>query len=207
MELTNEFTVPVPVDDAWAVLTDVERIAPCMPGTTLEGVDGEEYRGSVKVKVGPMTAQYRGAARFLERDEAAHRAVLRAEGREARGQGSAAATITATVVPAADGALVTVVTELTITGKVAQFGRGVLADVSARLLKDFADCLAKDLATAGTAPSAPEPSPASAAAPAPAVDLVATAGAPVAKRVAPFVAVVFVLFWLTRRRRRAKKKG
>src|SRR6266542_5580128 len=144
MELTNEFTVPVPVAEAWAVLTDIERIAPCMPGTTLEEVDGEEYRGNVKVKVGPMTAQYRGAARFLERDDAAHRAVLRAEGREARGQGNAAATITATVVPDGDGSRIKVVTDLTITGKVAQFGRGVLADVSTRLMKDFADCLASD---------------------------------------------------------------
>jgi len=218
MELTNEFDVPVPVEDAWRVLTDVERIAPCMPGTTLEGVEGEEYRGSVKVKVGPITAQYRGTARFLEQDEAAHRAVLRAEGREARGQGNAAATITATVTPQGKGATVKVVTDLTITGKVAQFGRGVLADVSGRLIGDFANCLASDLASASIPSPPPEagnPAPAEGAAapsmsrppPAPAqpVDLVATAGAPIAKRAAPLVAAVFVLYWLTRRRRRKRR--
>jgi len=201
VELTNEFSVPVPVEQAWAVLTDIERIAPCMPGTTLEEVDGDEYKGNVKVKVGPMTAQYRGAARFLERDDAAHRAVLRAEGREARGQGNAAATITATVTADGDGSVVKVVTDLTITGKVAQFGRGVLADVSARLMKEFADRLAQDLSKVSVA--APDPPDTPKAQPAP-VDLVATAGAPLAKRAAPLVAAVFVLYWLTRRRRRRK---
>ena len=201
MELTNEFSVPVPVDRAWAVLTDVERIAPCMPGTTLEEVDGDEYRGNLKVKVGPMTAQYRGAARFLERDDAAHRAVLRAEGREARGQGNAAATITATVAADGDGSVVKVVTDLTITGKVAQFGRGVLADVSARLMKEFADRLAQDLSEVSVAAVDAAETPKAQPAP---VDLVATAGAPLAKRAAPLVAAVFVLYWLTRRRRRRK---
>ena len=201
MELTNEFSVPVPVEQAWAVLTDVERIAPCMPGTTLEEVDGDEYRGNVKVKVGPMTAQYRGAARFLERDDAAHRAVLRAECREARGQGNAAATITATVTADGDGSVVKVVTDLTITGKVAQFGRGVLADVSARLMKEFADRLAQDLSTVSVVAADPPETPKAQPAP---VDLVATAGAPLAKRAAPLVAAVFVLYWLTRRRRRRK---
>lgn len=205
MELTNEFSVPVPVEQAWAVLTDVERIAPCLPGTTLEEVDGEEYRGNVKVKVGPMTAQYRGAARFLERDDAAHRAVLRAEGREARGQGNAAATITATVAADGDGSVVKVVTDLTITGKVAQFGRGVLADVSARLMKEFADRLAQDLSEVSVAAADPPETPPATqkAQPAP-VDLVATAGVPLAKRAAPLVAAVFLLYWLTRRRRRRK---
>ena len=201
VELTNEFSVPVPVEQAWAVLTDIERIAPCMPGTTLEEVDGDEYRGNVKVKVGPMTAQYRGAARFLERDDAAHRAVLRAEGREARGQGNAAATITATVAADGDGSVVKVVTDLTITGKVAQFGRGVLADVSARLMKEFADRLAQDLSKVSVAAADPPGTP---KAQPPPVDLVATAGAPLAKRAAPLVAAAFVLYWLTRRRRRRK---
>ena len=201
MELTNEFSVPVPVEQAWAVLTDIERIAPCMPGTTLEEVDGDEYKGNVKVKVGPMTAQYRGAARFLERDDAAHRAVLRAEGREARGQGNAAATITATVAADGDGSVVKVVTDLTITGKVAQFGRGVLADVSARLMKEFADRLAQDLSKVSVAAADPPDTP---KAQPPPVDLVATAGAPLAKRAAPLVAAAFVLYWLTRRRRRRK---
>ncbi|HMC68628.1 MAG TPA: SRPBCC family protein, partial [Mycobacteriales bacterium] len=133
--------MPLAVDEAWTVLTDIERIAPCMPGATLEGAEGDEYRGTVKVKVGPMTAQYKGAVRFVERDDAAHKAVLQADGREARGQGNAAATITATVSADGDGSAVYVVTDLTISGKVAQFGRGVLADVSTRLMGQFVDCL------------------------------------------------------------------
>ena len=145
MELTNDFRVGVPVEQAWEVLTDVERIAPCMPGAQLQEIEGDEYRGLVKVKVGPITAQYKGAARFLERDEAGHRAVLRAEGRETRGQGNANATITAQLESDGDGTKISVATDLTITGRVAQFGRGVLADVSAKLLGQFADCLESKL--------------------------------------------------------------
>lgn len=137
MELTNEFEVAVPVSHAWAVLTDVERIAPAMPGAQLKEIEGDEYRGLVKVKVGPITASYNGAARFLELDEKAHRAVLRAEGRETRGQGNASATITAQLTPSGSGTAVQVTTDLNITGKVAQFGRGVLADVSSKLLEQF----------------------------------------------------------------------
>ena len=111
---------------------------------TLEGVEGDEYRGTVKVKVGPMTAQYRGTVRFVERDDTLYKAVLRAEGRETRGQGNAAATITATVTPDGDGSTVRAVTDLTISGKVAQFGRGVLADVSTRLMGQFVDALQQD---------------------------------------------------------------
>jgi carbon monoxide dehydrogenase subunit G len=145
MELTNEFRVSVPVERAWAVLTDVERIAPCMPGAELHEVEGEEYRGVVKVKVGPITAQYKGTATFVERDDAGRRAVLRAEGRDTRGQGNANATITATLQPDGDGTRVEVVTNLAVTGKVAQFGRGVLADVSAKLLGQFVERLEADV--------------------------------------------------------------
>lgn len=141
MELTNEFNVNVPVDEAWEVLTDVTRIAPAMPGAKLETVEGDEYRGVVKVKVGPVTAEYKGAATFLERDPVTHRAVLRAEGRETRGQGNATATITATLVPEGTGTRVSVVTDLSITGRAAQFGRGVLADVSNKLLGQFVTSL------------------------------------------------------------------
>ena len=137
MELTNEFEVAVPVSHAWAVLTDVERIAPAMPGAQLKEIEGDEYRGLVKVKVGPITASYNGAARFLELDENAHRAVLKAEGRETRGQGNASATITAQLTPSGSGTAVQVTTDLNITGKVAQFGRGVLAEVSSKLLEQF----------------------------------------------------------------------
>ena len=141
MELTNEFTVPVPVTRAWEVLTDVELIAPCLPGAQLQEIEGDEYRGIVKVKVGPVTAQYKGAARFVERDEGGHKLVLRAEGRETRGQGNANATITAQLTPDGEGTAVSVVTDLTVTGRVAQFGRGVMADVSSKLLGQFVDCL------------------------------------------------------------------
>ena len=145
MELTNEFRVSVPVEDAWAVLTDVERIAPCLPGAQLQEVEGDEYRGIVKVKVGPITAQYKGKATFQRKDDDEHVAVLKAEGRDTRGQGNASALITATLTPDGDGTEVKVVTDLTITGKVAQFGRGVLVDVSGKLLTQFVECLENDL--------------------------------------------------------------
>ena len=141
MELTNEFTVGVPTEQAWALLTDVERIAPCMPGAELQEVEGDEYRGVVKVKVGPITAQYKGRASFVERDVPGLRAVLKAEGRETRGQGNASATISASLHPDAGGTRVAIVTDLAVTGRVAQFGRGVLADVSGKLLGQFVDCL------------------------------------------------------------------
>ena len=153
MELNNEFRVGVPVPETWKVLTDVERIAPMLPGAQLQEVEGDEYRGIVKVKVGPITAQYKGAATFLEQDEAAGRVVLKASGRDTRGQGNASATITVTMTPDGDGTKVDVTTDLTITGKVAQFGRGVLAEVSAKLMGQFVDALEADLASSGPAPS------------------------------------------------------
>jgi carbon monoxide dehydrogenase subunit G len=160
VELKNRFEVPVPPGEAWEVLTDLERIAPCLPGAQLKEVEGDEYRGLVKVKVGPITAQYQGAARFLERDAASRRAVLRAEGRETRGQGNAAATITATLEPAGSGTVVEVVTDLSVTGKVAQFGRGVLAEVSAKLLDQFVKNLETSvLATSPSGGSHPGASP------------------------------------------------
>ncbi|MHB1486398.1 MAG: SRPBCC family protein [Acidimicrobiales bacterium] len=141
MELTNEFAVPVPFERAWAVLTDVELIAPCLPGAQLTEVEGNEYRGVVKIKVGPITAQYKGTAHFEEMDVEAGRVVLVAKGRDTRGQGNADATVTATLHPAGDSTRVEVVTDLAISGKVAQFGRGVLADVSAKLLGQFVESL------------------------------------------------------------------
>ena len=141
MELTNDFEVSVPIERAWAVLTDVERIAPCLPGAKLEEIEGDEYRGFVKVKVGPVTAQYKGAARFVERDQEAYKAVLDASGRDSRGQGNANATVTATLEPVGEATRVHVVTDLNVTGKVAQFGRGVMVEVSTKLMKQFADNL------------------------------------------------------------------
>lgn len=173
MELSNEFRVGVSVPDAWKVLTDVERIAPMLPGAQLQEVEGDEYRGVVKVKVGPITAQYKGAATFVEKDEAAGKVVLKASGRDTRGQGNASAMITATMVPDGDGTRVTVATDLTVTGKVAQFGRGVLADVSAKLIGQFVDALEADLASGGASSADPDPSPE----PSPAADLASNGAA------------------------------
>jgi carbon monoxide dehydrogenase subunit G len=145
MELTNDFRVSAAPPKAWEVLTDVERIAPMLPGAQLQEIEGDEFRGVVKVKVGPITAQYKGTAAFEERNEAEGRVVLKATGRDTRGQGNASATITATLVPDGEGTKVTVVTDLTVTGKVAQFGRGVLADVSSKLIGQFVDALEADL--------------------------------------------------------------
>jgi carbon monoxide dehydrogenase subunit G len=236
VELTNEFRVPVPVEQAWAVLTDVERIAPCMPGADLQEIEGDEYRGVVKVKVGPITAQYKGKASFQEKDDSAHRAVLKAEGRDTRGQGNANATITAVLQPDGDGTAVSITTDLHLTGKVAQFGRGVLADVSGKLISQFVDCLHADVLGParetpppggnGTAPEEPAAAPQAAQPQTPPaaqadqsgptirkiesgdvapVDLLETAGAPIAKRVAPLIAILFVLTWLLRRRRRRRR--
>jgi carbon monoxide dehydrogenase subunit G len=145
MELTNDFRVSAPPPRAWDVLTDVERIAPMLPGAQLQEIEGDDFRGIVKVKVGPITAQYKGTATFQERNQADGRVVLKASGRDTRGQGNASAIITATLVPDGEGTKVTVVTDLTVTGKVAQFGRGVLADVSAKLIGQFVDALEADL--------------------------------------------------------------
>lgn len=200
MELTNELTVRAPADRAWAVLTDLERIAPCMPGAQLREVDGEVHRGIVKVKVGPITAQYEGTARFLERDDVARRAVLRAEGRDTRGQGNASATVTATVEPMGEQSRVVLVTDLSVTGKVAQFGRSVMADVSAKLLGQLVERLEADLLAGDDDGEAARPA-AAPERPVEAVDLLATAGLPVLRRVAPLLVLALVALWLLRRSR------
>ena len=157
MELEHRFTVPVPVAQAWDVLLDVERIAPCMPGATVDSFDGETIVGKVKVKVGPIQVTYAGTARFSEKDEAARRAVIEANAKEARGSGTAAATITAVLTDSGGSSTdVIVTTDLAITGKPAQFGRGVMAEVGNKLLGRFADCLADEL-TGGTPAPAAEP--------------------------------------------------
>jgi carbon monoxide dehydrogenase subunit G len=145
VQLENSFTVPVPVDEAWRVLLDIERIAPCMPGAALDSVDGDDFTGRVKVKLGPINLTYQGKASFIEKDEAAHKAVIDARGKDQRGNGTAAAVVTAKL--AAEGAItrVDVLTDLNITGRPAQFGRGVMTDVGNKLLGQFADKLAAQL--------------------------------------------------------------
>lgn len=147
MELNHSFTVPVGVDRAFEVLTDIERIAPCMPGASIDSVDGDEFTGKVKVKVGPMQVTYRGKAKYAELDRDNHSAVIEARAQEMRGSGTANATITADLTErGADETEVTVVSNLSITGRPAQFGRGVMNEVGAKLLNKFADCLASRLA-------------------------------------------------------------
>jgi carbon monoxide dehydrogenase subunit G len=177
MELVNEFTVNAGIDTTWATLTDVERIAPCMPGAQLTEIEGDTYRGTVSVKVGPITAKFKGEANFVEQDAAAHKAVLKAAGRDTGGKGNASALITAQLSEVSkETTHVKVTTDLTITGKVAQFGRGALADVSTKLIDQFVQQLettvlnepeaAPAADTADTKPAAPKKAPAAKKAPA-----------------------------------------
>jgi carbon monoxide dehydrogenase subunit G len=142
MELNHHFTVNVPVAEAWKILTNVELIAPCLPGAQLQEVEGDTYRGVVKVKVGPIQAQFKGQASFLERNDVDHKAVLKGEGRDTGGKGSASALITAQLTSISPTSTkVEVNTDLAITGKVAQFGRGAMADISDKLLAQFSQNL------------------------------------------------------------------
>jgi carbon monoxide dehydrogenase subunit G len=147
MKLENEFTVPASIEQAWAVLLDVPRVAPCLPGATVEPEVGDDgaYKGSMKIKIGPITATYKGTVKIEEADEAARRVAMRAQAKDARGQGTAAATITSTMEEVEDGTKVSVVTDMRVTGPAAQFGRGVMQDVSAKLMQRFAECLAKEM--------------------------------------------------------------
>ncbi len=152
MELVNEFTVNRPIALAWKVLTDIERIAPCLPGAQLQEIEGDKYRGVVKVKVGPISAALKGEASFVEQDDENHRAVLKGEGRDTKGNGNASALITASAQALSPTSTKVVVhTDLNMTGKVAQFGRGALADISAKLMQQFAKNLDEMLAKDGQA--------------------------------------------------------
>lgn len=190
MKLVNEFRVPVSADEAWKVLTDVERVAPCIPGAQLVSVDGDEFTGTVKVKVGPITVSYMGDAAFHEKDVAAQRVVIKANGKETRGSGTAAALVTAQLHEDTSGTVVAITTDLTISGKAAQFGRGVLADVANNLISQFAKRLEADV-LGGSAAAETGSAPAQFAAAAPeaeSVDLLKMVGLPVAKRAAPVAA-------------------
>jgi len=220
MDLNHEFVVNVPVNDAWVILTDLERIAPCLPGAQLTEVEGDVYRGQVKIKVGPIVAQFKGQASFISRDDLAHTASLKGEGRDTTGKGTASAIITAqltSVTPTSTKC--TVVTDLTISGKVAQFGRGALADVSDKLLAQFSENLNQLItsspaitsapAAATTAPAATTTAPAAAttaqtttaspqirkieSAEVAPLDLLGTAGAPILKRAIPVVVALIVV--------------
>jgi uncharacterized protein len=211
MDLNHQFTVNVPIAEAWVILTDLERIAPCLPGAQLTEVEGDTYRGQVKIKVGPILAQFKGQASFVSRDDVAHKATLKGEGRDTTGKGNASALITAELTSVSPTSTTcTVHTDLTISGKVAQFGRGALADVSDKLLAQFSENL-NQLITSAPSTSTPTTAaaPVETAAPAPTeqpairminspevapLDLLGTAGAPILKRAIPaLIAVVAVV--------------
>jgi carbon monoxide dehydrogenase subunit G len=160
VELRHTFTVPAPIEQAWSTLLDVEGIAPCFPGAALTGVDGDEFSGTVKVKLGPVSLQYAGKGRFVERDEAAHRVLLEANGSDKRGNGTAGATVTARLEPEGDDATRVVVdTDLKVTGRPAQFGRGMLQDIGGKIIDQFATCLASRMTQAEEPPAEAESAP------------------------------------------------
>ena len=151
MEMDHSFTVPVPPEQAWDVLLDVERIAPCMPGATVEEFDGEVVTGRIKIKVGPVSLTYRGTAKFTERDPEAHVVVIEASGKETRGAGTASATVRASLEPESSGQAtkVTIHTTMNVTGRPAQFGRGVMVEVGGKLVEKFAENLAQLISPVG----------------------------------------------------------
>lgn len=154
MDLNHSFTVNQPIAETWKILTDLERIAPCLPGAELQEVYGEVFKGVVKIKVGPIVAQFKGEAQFAEKDDTNYKATLKAAGRDTTGKGNAQATITAELIAVSPNTTTcTVVTDLAITGKVAQFGRGALADISEKLISQFADNLNGLIDREGGAPA------------------------------------------------------
>ncbi|ART72617.1 membrane oxidoreductase [Mycobacterium dioxanotrophicus] len=211
MNIANEFTVSVPIEDAWDLLTDLDQVVPLMPGAQLTGQDGDDVLGKVKVKVGPVTSEFSGKVRFVEQNRDEHRAVIDAKGKEARGTGNAAATVTARLHDAGQTTRVTVDTDLKIVGKLAQFGSGMLQQVSEKLLGQFVDSLeaklaadqpvaAAPVAAVGPAQRAAEPQP---------IDLLDLAGGSALKKYGPRVAVAFlmaaVVFTIVRRMARARR--
>jgi uncharacterized protein len=162
MELSHSFTVPTSVDDAWALFMDLEAVGGCFPGATVTEVTDDGFTGTVKVKLGPIALVYAGSGSFAERDDSAHRAVIEAKGRDKRGNGTAGATVTIQLAADGSGTRADVTTDLAVTGKPAQFGRGVMQDVSDKLLGQFVACIEKRLGEPETEPR-PEPQPAAAA--------------------------------------------
>lgn len=212
MDLHNSFVVPADIDTAWKTLLDVEAIAPCMPGATLETVEGDSFTGTVKVKLGPVSMTYGGKANFVEKDEANHKAVIQGTGKETRGSGTASALVTTQLIAESpETTRVEVTTDLTVTGKPAQFGRGVMQDVAGRIIDQFAANLEAVIAGGGAAaeagtsaegqPAVSRPLPQAADS----IDLLGTAGAPVLKRAIPVIIgiiTVIGIIWLIARRKK-----
>jgi uncharacterized protein len=195
MKIANEFTVSAPIERAWDVLTDLEQVVPLMPGATMTGRDGDDVLGKVKVKVGPVTSEFSGKVHFVEQDREAHRAVIDGRGKEARGTGNAAAVVTAQLYEAGEHTRVTVDTDLKIVGKLAQFGSGMLQQVSEKLLGEFVQSLEAKLAADSTpSPAAPQaaatPAPPAEAEP---IDLIHLAGGGALKKYGPPVFGAFAL--------------
>ena len=215
MKITNQFTVSAPIEQAWDVLCDLEQVIPLMPGAQLIGHEGEDYLGKVKVKVGPVTSEFSGKVRFVEQDGGQYRAVIDAKGKETRGTGNAAATVTAQLQADGDRTGVTVDTDLKIVGKLAQFGSGMLQQVSEKLLGQFVESLEAELASQSVAAPAtpegppqvgrvPEPRRAAPATEPEPIDLLELAGGDQLKKygaAALAVLAALVLIWLLRRRR------
>ncbi|MEJ2855037.1 MULTISPECIES: SRPBCC family protein [unclassified Saccharothrix] len=209
MKLEHRFTIPAPVPDVWAALLDPERVAPCMPGATLTDVEGPKFSGTVKVKLGPVTLLYKGSGQFTSVSEDAHAAVIKASGKDSRGNGTASATVTVTLNPSDEGTAVYVVTDLAVTGRPAQLGRGLITEVSGRIVDEFADCLATRLvpgeAEEVTAPPSQASRPRLRAVPDEPLDLLETAGVPVLKRVLPVAAAALAVVFLVGLRRRRRR--
>lgn len=191
MKLDHEFTVPVPIEDAWVAFNDLERVVPCFPGATLTSFDGEGFEGSVKVKLGPVSLQYTGTGSFAERDPVAHRAVVEAKGKDRRGNGTASARVTAWLTEKGSSTAVKVETDLTVTGRPAQFGRGLMQEVSDKLLDQFVTCLTLEMGTRAAEPvaeerAAEEQTDVKAAEPV-ALNLGSTLGPAMARRLAPYL--------------------
>jgi len=196
MKLTHSFTAPAPADEVWEALLDPERVAPCLPGATLTSVDGKTFSGEVKVKLGPVQLLYRGTGEFVEIDPVLRRAVMKAAGKDSRGNGTASAVVTFQV-----GDTVEVETDLSVTGRPAQLGRGLISEVSGKLVDQFAECLASTLGSVDPDEVAQQQH--LRVVPDEPIDLIDTAGVPVLKRVIPIAAAVLavVLFVVLRRRR------
>jgi carbon monoxide dehydrogenase subunit G len=200
MQLEHQLSVPAPIDVVWPALLDPERVAPCVPGATLTGVDGDSFTGTVKIKVGPITLLYKGTGQFTEQDEQARRAVLKASAKDTRGNGTVSATVTLTLAEDGDRTSGVVATDLSITGKPAQFGRGMIADVGGKIIDQFTACLSEKLATpvepvapvAGEPLAATEPATSTSAEAEP-LDLVHYARRSALKRVGPVVAAAMLV--------------
>ncbi len=156
MDLTHRFSVPSTLDEVWRAFNDLEHLAPCFPGATITAVDGDDFTGAMKIKLGPIALLYTGSGRYVERDQESHRVLIEASGQDRRGNGTGTATVRASFVANGDNTDVEVVTDLTLTGKPAQFGASVIADVSDKLLEQFATCVALQF-LAGSPSSEPPP--------------------------------------------------